>query len=42
MSVIDFTSIFVLVAFMVVRFGVPILGMWLLGQGLKRLAPSMS
>ena len=41
MSVIDFSSVFILVGFMVVRFGVPVLGMWLLSQGLKRLAPSM-
>jgi hypothetical protein len=41
MSVIDFTSMFVVVGFLVVRFGVPILGMWLLGKGLQRLVPSM-
>ena len=41
MSVIDLTSIFVLVGLMVVRFAVPVFGIWLLGQGLKRLAPLM-
>jgi hypothetical protein len=40
MSILDLTSALAVVVLTVARFGVPLLGIWLLGQGLKRVAPS--
>jgi hypothetical protein len=40
MSVLDLTSVIAVVGLTVLRIGVPVLGIWLLGQGLKRAVPS--
>ena len=40
MSVLDLTSISVLVGLTVVRLGVPVLGIWLLSTMLKRALPT--
>ena len=40
MSVLDLTSVVALVGLMILRLGVPLLGIWLLGQGLKRMVPA--
>jgi len=40
MVILDLTSIVAVIGLAVIRFGVPALGIWLLSQGLKRVAPS--
>jgi hypothetical protein len=40
MSILDLTSALAVVLLTVLRFGMPLLGIWLLGQGLKRVVPS--
>jgi hypothetical protein len=40
MSVLDLTSVSVLVGLTVVRLGVPVLGIWLLNTVLKRALPA--
>jgi hypothetical protein len=40
MSILDLTSALAVVALTVLRFGVPVLGIWLLGQGLKLVVPT--
>ena len=40
MSILDLTGGLVVVLLMVFRFGVPLLGIWLLGEGLKRAVPA--
>jgi hypothetical protein len=42
MSILDLTSALAVVVLTVLRFGMPLLGIWLLGQALKRVAPSTS
>ena len=39
MSVLDLTSLAILVVLTVLRLGVPLLGIWLLSTGLKRALP---
>jgi len=41
MSVLDSTGALTLIVLVVLRLGVPLLGIWLLSQGLKRALPSM-
>lgn len=36
----DLTSVFAVVGLTILRFGVPLFGIWLLGQTLKRAMPS--
>lgn len=40
MSVLDMTSLLALIGLILLRLGVPVLGMWLLGAGLKRVLPT--
>ena len=40
MSVLDSPGALTLIVLMVLRLGVPFLGIWLLGHGLKRAMPS--
>jgi hypothetical protein len=40
MSVLDLTSVLSLVGLTLLRFGVPVLGIWLLSTGLKRALPT--
>jgi len=38
MYILDLTSVVAVIGLTVLRFGVPVLGIWLLSQGLKRVA----
>jgi len=40
MVILDLTSVVAVIGLTVLRFGVPVLGIWLLSQGLKRAVPS--
>jgi hypothetical protein len=42
MFTLDWTSVFAVVGLTILRFGVPILGIWLLGRALKRALPSQA
>jgi hypothetical protein len=42
MSVLDITTMFVLIVLMIVRVGLPILGICLLCKGLKRALPTQA
>ena len=40
MSILDLTGALAVVLLTVLRFGMPVFGIWLLGQGLKWAVPS--
>lgn len=40
MSILDLTSVFAVVGLVVLRFGLPVLGIWLLSTALKRALPA--